>query len=251
MKLKNEKPKIEFVKDALLINQQILAFSDLHIGYEDVLAGRGIFPRHQIKDIIGKLNGIFFDLNMRGIKLEKIIICGDLKHEFGEISNVEWRETIKILDFLVKQCKEVILIKGNHDTFLEPIAKKRGILLKTHYNISGVCFLHGDRLHGACLDGCKIVVFGHLHPSITISDEYKKEKYKCFLKGSWKRKIVYILPSFSEVSLGYDLFNDNRKISSLIVDDKKLRNFEIIIYNNQDKKEYSFGKLSKFRKNNF
>ena len=64
---KNQTPVIEFMNDCLLIDKNILVLADLHIGYEDILAGKGIFPRRQLKDIIEKLNGIFWDLNMKGI----------------------------------------------------------------------------------------------------------------------------------------------------------------------------------------
>ena len=139
-------PEIRILNGALLINGKILVLSDLHIGYEDIIAGRGVFPRTQLKDIIEKLNGVFWDLDMEGIKIKQIIICGDLKHEFGEISDVEWRETLKLLDYLIDKCKNIVLIKGNHDNILGPIAKKKEIKLKDYYKKGGVCFLHGNKI---------------------------------------------------------------------------------------------------------
>jgi len=248
VKIKNISPKIKIMRDSLLVNNEILVLSDLHIGYEDVLAGKGIFPRRQLKDIIEKLNGIFFDLNMEGVKLKQIVICGDLKHEFGEISDAEWRETVKLLDFLIKQCKDIVLVQGNHDKILGPIARKREIKLKDYYLVGDVCFLHGDKLHEDCLDKCKTIVTGHLHPSITLGDDYKNEKYKCFLKGRWKRKQVYVLPSFSDVSFGYDLMRKDGNEEHLFIHYKKLKGFEVIVYNNKNKEEYNFGKLKKLIK---
>ena len=247
---KKNMPEIEFLNSALLINQGILVFSDLHIGYEDIIAGKGIFPRRQLKDIIEKLDGIFWDLNMKGIRIKQIIICGDLKHEFGEISDVEWRETIRLLDYLISKCPDIILIKGNHDNVLGPIARKREIKLKDFYKTGGICFLHGDKIYDGCFKNSKIVVAGHLHPAISISDDYKKEKYKCFLKGKIKGKLAYILPSFSEMSPGYDLTkehytkgNKKKAYEFLIIPELKLKKFNVVVYNNKDKKEYDFGKL--------
>ena len=247
IKKQSQKSKIEFMNNALLVNNEILVISDLHIGYEDVLADKGIFPRSQLKNMVDKLNGIFFDLNMRGIRLKKIIICGDLKHEFGEISEAEWREAIKLLDFLIKTCKDIVLIKGNHDNILGPIAQKQGVEFVDYYKTGGVCFIHGNKMPKNGFGDNNVIVMGHLHPAISISDGYKKEKYKCFLKGKWKKKEVYILPSFSEVGLGYDLIRgggDGKK-EFLIIEDKFLEKFNVIIYNNKDKKEYDFGKLKK------
>ena len=239
-------PEIRILNGALLINGKILVLSDLHIGYEDIIAGKGVFPRTQLKDIIEKLNGVFWDLDMEGIKIKQIIICGDLKHEFGEISDVEWRETLKLLDYLIDKCKNIVLIKGNHDNILGPIAKKKEIKLKDYYKKGGVCFLHGNKIYEGCFADCSVVVMGHLHGAISISDKYKKEKYKCFLKGKWKGKVIYILPSFSDVSFGYDLIRWGDEVGRkgfLIIENSKLKKFSAIVYNNKDKKAYNFGKL--------
>ena len=63
----------------------------------------------------------------------EIIINGDIKHEFGTISEQEWRHTLRLLDFLSRYCDEVILIKGNHDMILGPIAKKRNVKVLEYY----------------------------------------------------------------------------------------------------------------------
>lgn len=278
--------EIRYLQDSLLIDNSILVLGDLHIGYEEHLTKSGIFPRVQLKEIIEKLNSIFWDLAMEGKKIKKVIILGDLKHEFNQISEAEWSETIKLLDYLdekiikikvgkkedqnssvndknivnnQKQEERIILIKGNHDNILGPIAKKKEVVLKESYEYEGICFMHGDKLGKGiidkkCFDGSKILILGHLHPAITLSDDYKREKYKCFLNGKWKingkTKEVYIIPSFSPISIGYDLNSienskENDKKDFLIVNNKELLNFKIIIYNNKDKKEYDFGKLKK------
>jgi len=255
IKTKKIDPTIEIMNDCLLIDKEILVLGDFHMGYEDILAGKGVFPRTQLKTTIEKLNDIFWNLNLKAVRLKQIIICGDLKHEFWEISDAEWRETTKILDYLVDKCKDIILIRGNHDKILGPITGKRGVKLKEYYKIKGICFLHGHELYENCLGGVDILIMAHLHPAISISDEYKYEKYKCFLRGKWKRKRVYILPSFSEVNIGYDLIRKDDKIRNkknkkdfLIIPEDKLKNFEIIIYNNKEKTEYNFGKLKKLAK---
>jgi len=245
MKKQKNNLKIEILRDCLLINNKILVISDLHIGYEEVLAGKGIFPRHQLKNMINKLDDIFWSLNLKDIKIKQIIICGDLKHEFGKITNAEWKETIKLLDYLSKKCKEIILIKGNHDNILGPIANKKNIHLKEYYNIDKVCFINGNKLYKNCLNDCEVVVMGHLHPAIKLSDAYKQEKYKCFLNGKWMKKQVYVIPSFNELTFGYDLTQmpDKDCKGFIIIPKKILKKFNIIIYDNKNKKEYGFGKL--------
>lgn len=241
---------IRFLNDCLLI-KDVLVIGDLHIGYDDQFHGKAIFPGSQLDDIIVKLKGIFNLLKREKVEINKIVLLGDVKHDFGKISDIEWREILKFFEFLKENIKgsgKVIVIKGNHDTILSPILKKKGITLKDYYKIKiegeNYSFLHGDKMFKQCLDS-DYLVFGHLHPAITLFDNYKTEKYKCFLKGKWKNMKVYVLPSFTTVSLGYDLrdLGDERKF--FVIPNKLLKNFEIIIYNNKEKKEYNFGKLKK------
>ena len=58
-----------------------------------------------------------------------------MKHEFGTISEQEWRDALKLLDYFGQHCDEIILIKGNHDTILGPIAKKRNVKVLDHFVI--------------------------------------------------------------------------------------------------------------------
>jgi len=242
--------RIKFLDNALLINDEenkILVFADLHIGYEESVVETGIFPRIQTHDIIISLSKIFDKLNKQNIKLDKIIILGDLKHEHGKISPAEWRETLYVLDFISKKSKEIILIKGNHDNILGPIADKRNIQIKPFYQYEDILFLHGNKEYKRVLrdNKIKIIILAHLHPAITLSDEYKREKYKCFLVGKYKGKQAYILPSFNPISTGYDLITGKGKKEFLIIPENKLKNFDAIIYNPKEDKSYNFGKLKK------
>ncbi|MFA5173907.1 MAG: metallophosphoesterase [Candidatus Pacearchaeota archaeon] len=242
--------RIRFMNKSLLIDNEILVFGDLHIGLEENIAAEGLIPRIQLKETIHDLDEIFKILEKEKIKLKKIIVLGDLKHELGEISESEWRDVLKLLDYLIKKCSEIVLIKGNHDNIIGPIARKKQVRLENYYLYKDILFAHGNKEYKEFYDKeIKILVFGHLHPAISFSDEYKKEKYKCFLKGKWKNKEVYILPSFSELNIGYDLgFNrdiDNGRNGFLVIPKKELNKFNVLIYNNKEKKVYDFGKLKK------
>jgi len=243
--------KIKFLENALLINDEenkILVIADLHIGYEESVVETGIFPRIQTHNIITSLSRIFDKLNKQGIKKpDKIIILGDLKHEHGKISDAEWRETLYILDFISKKSKEIILIKGNHDNILGPIANKRNIQIMPFYQYDDILFMHGNKEYKTALKDkrVKILILAHLHPAITLSDEYKKEKYKCFLLGKYKGMQTYILPSFNPISIGYDLVTGTGKKEFLIIPESKLKSFDAIIYNPEEDKAYNFGELKK------
>ncbi len=230
--------KIEFIDRVLLIDR-ILVLADLHIGWEELLNEQGVFvPRSQFKETTKDLKNVFKKIG----KVEEVVVLGDLKHEFGQISSQEWREVKGVLDFLKKKAKRVILVRGNHDTILEPIAERKELTIKDFYIKNRICFFHGHKLFPQCLDKkIKIFVLGHRHPAVILADKYKKEKYKCFLVGKWKKKKIIIMPSFFPFVEGSDVITDydgNR----LFIPEKSLKSFDVFIVG---EKVYGFGKLKK------
>ena len=127
---------IELIDLAIYTNKT-LVFADFHIGYEEALNKQGLLvPRFQFKGILVRLKSIFDKLENH--RIDRIVINGDIKHEFGTISDQEWRHTLNLLDYFGQHCKEIILVKGNHDTILGPIAKKRNIKVVDYYLISPI-----------------------------------------------------------------------------------------------------------------
>ncbi|MBW2999597.1 metallophosphoesterase [Candidatus Woesearchaeota archaeon] len=93
-------PNIE-IKDLCLYmkKEKILVIPDMHIGYEEALNKQGMLvPRFQFSQTVERLKKI-----LNNLKINKIIIIGDLKHEFGVISETEWRHTLRILDLLLEK----------------------------------------------------------------------------------------------------------------------------------------------------
>ncbi len=217
--------------------EKTLVIADLHVGYEEAMNKAGIFfPRFQFSQIVSDLEKIFKKTG----KLREIIVNGDLKHEFGEISEQEWQETRKIIDLLKRNSKKIVLVKGNHDKILAPIAGRREIDVKDFYIQNEVCFLHGDKLFPECLNNeIKTLVLGHRHPAVVVSDKYKKERYKCFLAGKWRGKIVIILPSFFPLVEGTDIVNIEEN-NLLFIPESELRNFDVYAVGDE---VYRFGKL--------
>ena len=212
----------------LLLDDQTLVIADFHIGYEEALNKQGVLvPRFQFTDIMERLAGIFSRLREEGVALARIVVDGDIKHEFGTISEQEWRETLKILDFLTQHCSEVILVKGNHDTILGPIAGKREVLVVDDYlTESGVLITHGHRIPGAAaLRKARAIVIGHEHPAVALRDDVRIERFKCFLCGRWKGKRQVVIPSFCLVTEGTDVLSE--KLLSPFLND--IRNYRVIV----------------------
>jgi len=222
---------IDIVNLALFIKKEkILIISDLHIGLEEAYNKDGILiPRFQFPEIIKHLNKIF-----SRIKPKITVINGDLKHEFGIISQQEWSYVLKLLDYLIEKNQEIILIKGNHDTVLGPIADKREIKILNFYNPNkNITITHG---HKILKNLNKTIIIGNEHPAISFR-ERKYEKYKCFLLGKYKNHKIIVLPSFNFVTEGTDITKE-KTISPYLKQD--LKDFEVFVV---EDKIYKFGKI--------
>ncbi len=229
---------VRIVGHALYFSKQkALVFGDTHIGYEEALNKEGILiPRLHLKEIISALDSVFAELGQK--KLELIVLLGDVKHEFGTISRQEWKDTLALIDYLTAKAKLVIL-KGNHDTILGPIADKKNVEVRKSLLLDDFLFCHGDKLLEEKSDDfrkAKTIVIGHEHPAISIRDGVRVEKYKCFLLGTYGKKNLVVLPSFSFITEGTDVLHQNL-FSPFIKDVSGFRAFVVA------DKAYDFGKI--------
>jgi putative SbcD/Mre11-related phosphoesterase len=245
---------MEIVHTALwLSTEKILIINDLHIGYEEALHHKGILvPKFQLQEIIREMK-----LILSKVKPQKIIINGDLKHEFGTVLQQEWSEVLQFLDFCLQHCNEVIIIKGNHDPIIKPIAEKRGIRVVKEYQTGDTIIIHGDQLIGT---NAKCIIIGHEHPAITLRKGSKREKYKCFLKGKWKEpgggigeriggrigkrawKELIAVPSFNPLLEGTDVLKE--KLLSPFLE--QIADFEVYVVGKED--VFCFGKVEEVGK---
>ena len=217
-----------------LKDQKVLVVSDFHLGFEESLNRRGVFvPRFQLKDILARLEKIF-----EQTKPKIVVINGDLKHEFGRITEQEWRDTLTLIDFMAKNCEQIVIIKGNHDTILAPIAQKRNVKLEKQFKAGDVLILHGDVVHE--IDkSVKTIIIGHEHPAISLREKGRVEKFKCFLVGKFRRKALIVQPSFNLVVDGTDVLKE-RLLSPFL---NRISDFEVFIVNDKTKEVLKFGKI--------
>ena len=211
-----------------LVKEKTLVLSDIHIGYEESLNKQGVMlPRRHLKDLLVRLDRVFDNL-----EVSRIVINGDLKHEFGTISNTEWKETLQLLDYLLEKCEDVVLIRGNHDTILGPIADKREVKVRNFLLLGDVLICHGDKVIDK---DCKVIIIGHEHCAVGLRDGVKREVYKCFLKGGYDGKVLIVMPSWNFV-LGSDVLQE-RLLSPYLGD---VSEFEVYVVSD---KVYDFGKV--------
>lgn len=256
------------IVDLALYFNSTLVISDVHIGYEEALNKQGVLvPRTQFDEMAKRMKSIIDSL--KNEKIKRIVVNGDLKHEFGSISEQEWRNTLKFIDLLSKHCDEVILLKGNHDSILGPIARKRNVKvldyliiepsaekpnskkssvfknpLKKFKKTDRILITHGNKIPSKdVLKGVETIIIGHEHPAISLRDGPRIESYKCFLKGKYKGKNLIVQPSFNSMIEGTDVLM-GRILSPFLK--QNLDNFEVYVV---EDKVYGFGKLKNLRKN--
>ncbi len=209
-------PSVEIVNLGLyIVKLNSLVISDLHIGYEESLNRRGVMiPRLHFGDVVSSINYAFHLLQpllkrSKKEKLDSIIVNGDLKHEFGAISAQEWREILKLLDIFAEHCKKIVLIKGNHDVMLAPVARKRNIEVVQDYSSNGFFICHGHKIpEKPEFRKAKTVIIGNEHPAVSIRDGPRTELFKCFLKGTFSGKKIVVLPSINPVTVGTDVLKE-------------------------------------------
>jgi uncharacterized protein len=219
--------KYEVFKDTQIVGlglyfskEKILAITDLHFGIEEMLNKQGVMmPRINFNEIKKELLGIYSKTG----KVNKTIVLGDLKHEFGSISPQEWQEVIDAIEIMENHSEEIILIRGNHDRILGPLAGWKKLLVAEEFFLEDkkTIFLHGDKLSKSSdFKKAKNIIIGHEHPAISIREGGKTEKYKCFLVGKHEGKNLIVMPSMNSISVGSDVLRE-KILSPFIKEDLK------------------------------
>ncbi len=113
-----------------------------------------------------------------------------------------------MIDLLAKKAKKLVLVKGNHDTILRPIAGKRMIEISDYFRYRDVLICHGHRIIKG-IKGIKTIIIGHEHPAVSLVRDARKETYKCFLTGRYNSKKIIVMPSLSFVSYGTDILRES------------------------------------------
>ncbi len=171
-----------------------LVLSDMHLGFESYNAGKGILvPKvnlRSIKKIVEKA--------LEGRSVSKIIITGDIKNDFSTVEIEEIKEIEEFAAFAESKGLEVVLVKGNHDNFIDKYKNRLGIKIHGRsFQEGGYLFFHGDTVP-AIRKGLKMMVMGHEHPAISIiSGSGRKESVRCFLEGRYKGVKLLVMPAAS------------------------------------------------------
>jgi len=203
--------RILFVKNApalFLEKERCLAVSDLHIGMEFKFVEEGIHFSHASARMARKISAL-----CRENRVKRLIIIGDVKQS---ISYPERQERDEIKEFFESlECKDVTIVKGNHDGRMEQLLRSMGFDYNVCNEISlgKVTFLHGIRWPGEAAFMGDYIVEGHSHFAARVGGI--NEKVWLMSKAgngmgaefkSYNREIkLIVMPAFNDLIIGKSL----------------------------------------------
>lgn len=170
---------------------------DLHLGYESALEDEGMYiPRINTQTIRDSLNRILYRYEPK-----RFVLLGDIKHDFKRAPYECRTEVLTIIDML-RDASEVILVRGNHDNFIQNILSDTGLTAYENVDIGGFRMEHGHADSGK-----RPVIIGHEHPSVRFPGQVGGGvKLQCFVHAA--KDGVIVIPPFSPFSSGNDIASE-------------------------------------------
>ncbi len=226
-------------------NENCLVLGDLHIGSDTRLSSSGalspILGLTEIKETITSILEKISNKN-KNQKIKKIILLGDICNNFGYPNYSETKGIVELFKFLKNITNKIILIKGNHDQFIENILKELDIKQVNELIINKILFCHGDKIINANTE-IETIIIGHEHPAISINNGIRTEKFKCFIKSKYEKSDLWVLPSLNKLTIGTDILKE--KLISPYITDKALKKSKIYIV--EEMQVYDFGLLNNLK----
>jgi len=181
---------------AILLASKAMVLGDMHLGIEASLELDGVqLPRAQAAEMRKRVTDAAEAHHPR-----RIIVLGDMKHEFSRNLDQEWSQVRGMLEHMTSLA-EVTVVRGNHDNFLANITSRLGVDLVDELELDGFHLSHG---HIPCPS--RPLIIGHEHPSARLFDGVGGfVKLPAFLHHVQER--ILVIPAFSPMAAGNDVGN--------------------------------------------
>jgi len=212
--MEDELKDLRFIEGCYLVfikSLNALVMGDLHLGFEGVSAKEGVYlPKLNLINILKQIETSVKKIGNDNI--QRMIILGDIKNEFDEIDQEEIDELFNFVYYvrnnIFKKEIEMILIKGNHDNYVDGFAKSLNLkVYRQELIMENYLMFHGEEIPDEDLiRKSEFLILAHEHPSIALYNEVgAKIKVKCFLYGKYKNKKVLVLPAISYYAQGTEI----------------------------------------------
>jgi putative SbcD/Mre11-related phosphoesterase len=202
MKLNKDIELLDGMPIAFIKSLDALVIADSHLGYEGVMAKQGmLIPKVNLKKLIASLSDA-----IKMTKASKIIVNGDIKNEFSKVDQEEFNELYDFVKFVKEKGLELILIKGNHDNFVERYKEPFKLQVYRQEALLGkYLFFHGEELPRE-IATAEMLIMGHEHPAIGVYNEAgRKIKLRCFLYGEYEGKPLLVVPAINYFAGGTEI----------------------------------------------
>lgn len=161
-----------------LEKSRAIALADIHLGFEEYMAEKGVYlPRMQLRKVLE-----YIERSLNIVKADTLIIVGDVKHLFDRLGRRESRDLSDFFTYSTKKFSKVVLVRGNHDTFVYSISKRYGVEVHERLKMDDILFIHG---HKELLNekDFELIIMAHEHPSIVLKDSVTSYsmKFPCYL----------------------------------------------------------------------
>lgn len=191
-----------------------LIVTDVHLGYEEYMAKLGVYlPRLQLKGAVETVRAAVDAVNAR-----RVVVVGDIKHAYEKLLRQERVEVAKFTRFLTEELGvEMVLVRGNHDTFVSPLLRKLGVdVVEDYLDLGGgVILAHG---HKNIEDDFEVVVMGHEHPALQVDVAGARVKLPALLEVPLDNgSTAVVLPALGVYQTGNPLSLDRSQYLSPII----------------------------------
>ena len=172
--------------EPVVIVNNTIVIGDLHLGIEYEFYKAGFSIPSNIEKIKQKILQLAKENSCK-----KLVLLGDVKHEFVGISYQEEREIPKFLKSLSTNL-EVHIVPGNHDGNLKKIVPKGVYLHPTSgFLMDFYFFNHGHSWPDKKFLEAKVLIMGHNHPAVEFKDSLGYRWVEpCWLRGSLNKKKI-------------------------------------------------------------
>lgn len=200
---------------AILVEEDILAVADLHIGIEAELQESGVTLPSQTRKMAKRLRDL---VGRTGAK--RLVLLGDVKHFIPGISPTERRDLPIFFNELYDSVEEIHIASGNHDPLLRPyIGEIVEIHRPTGFRIGETGFVHGHAWPAEDVMNVPTLLMGHNHPAVVFVDAFGARNIQpVWVRAPFQKrhekyakmpKEAIIVPAFNDLCGGTPM-NDRR-----------------------------------------